>query len=81
MKQMRVCIERRRQGSREGQPMCSEWIEDTTEARADALNIVRAGNRKCGQATHWIEDRERVFGGVAKAARSLLWAQEPRADG
>ncbi len=78
MKEICMCMERRRAPGRVSAPLCSAWISDTPASRQELYEMVSTGSRDWGEGTHWIEVRSRPFGGVVRSVKALLWAQEPR---
>ena len=66
MKEIRLCVERRRRGGRSSLPCRSVWVQDTPDAREELSNIAAAGNVKWGERTHWVEERDRPFGRLTR---------------
>ena len=62
MKEIRLCMERRKRTGRSSLPSRSAWFQDTPDARVELAALVASGNMKWGDRSHWIEERDRPFG-------------------
>ncbi|SFB73903.1 hypothetical protein SAMN05216344_102151 [Polaromonas sp. OV174] len=58
MKQIRICIDPDVIYEQSVARPCTDWIDDSADARTAFEVLIKAGNERYGENTHWLEERD-----------------------